>query len=158
MFLVPLAVCHRRDLWAQSGHYDPRLRWCDDYDMFLRMSLHVALEPIGQPLGLRRRHANNMSSRSGSSQQAEAEMLRRFADRYGNAALDGRIVARRLGQVYARAARCFLRERRYAEAATMARQARQAISTWGNRMLCRWCAWMAPGDDPLAGALPARIA
>src|SRR6267142_1173914 len=63
--------------------------------MFLRMSLHARLEPISVPLGLRRRHAGNMSARTGASQQAEAEMLRRFAERHGHAFLDGRTIARR---------------------------------------------------------------
>src|SRR5262249_30425670 len=69
MFLVPLAVCHRRELWEQAGQFDPRLRWCDDYDLFLRMSLRAPLEPIDVCLGLRRRHAGNMSARTGANQQ-----------------------------------------------------------------------------------------
>jgi glycosyltransferase involved in cell wall biosynthesis len=156
MFLVPLAVCHRRELWERAGQYDPRLRWCDDYDLFLRMSLHARLEPIGVPLGLRRRHAGNMSARTGASQQAEAEMLLRFAERHCHAFLDGRTIARRLGQVYARAARCYLRERRFAEAAAMARQALQTAPSWRYRMLSRVCAWLAPHDAQSAHALAAR--
>src|SRR5262245_46360619 len=156
MFLVPLAVCHHRELWEQAGQFDARLRWCDDYDLFLRMSLHARLEPIGVSLGLRRRHGGNMSARTGANQQAEAEMLRRFAERHGDALFDGRSVSRRLGQVYARAARCYLRERRFAEAAAMARQALQTAPTWRHRMLSRVCSWLAPRDSQSAQALAAR--
>lgn len=144
MFLAPLTVCHRRALWEQAGRFDSRLRWCDDYDLFLRMSLLYRMEPIGPALGLRRRHGTNLSAPSGPSQQVEAEVLRRFAEGPGRNVLDERSVARRLGQVHARAARRYLRERNYPQALALAQEALALAPAWRHRMLCRMCRWLAP--------------
>ena len=143
MFLTPLTVCHCRDLWQQAGRFDPRLHWCDDYDLFLRMSRLCRFEPIGQALGLRRRHGNNLSRPCGASHHAEAEVLRRFAEDAGDDALDARQVARRLGQVYARAARRFLREHNFPRALAAAQQALAQAPSWRNRAFCRLCIWLA---------------
>jgi len=144
MFLTPLTVCHRRELWEQAGRFDEALRWCDDYDLFLRMSLSCVFEPVGRALGLRRRHDGNLSAPSGRSQQVEAEVLRRFAEGAGRAVLDERHVRRRLGRVYARAARRYLGERDYGQALALAQEAQALTPTWRNRMLCRLCTWLAP--------------
>ena len=144
MFLTPLAVCHRRELWEQAGCFDPELRWCDDYDLFLRMSLRCRFEPLGRALGLRRRHGSNLSAPSGRSQQVEAEVLRRFAEGPGRDVLDARLIARRLGQVYGRGARRYLGERDYGQALALAQEALTAAPSWRNRMFCRLCAWLAP--------------
>lgn len=146
MFLTPMTVCHRRALWDQAGRFDAQLRWCDDYDLFLRMSLLCRFEPIGAALGLRRRHAHNMSKPSGPSQHVEAEILRRFAEGPGRHTLDVHVVARRLGQVYARAARRYLAENQYPQAFAMAKQALALAPSWRHRMLYRLCAWLAPGS------------
>ena len=123
MFLCPLAVCHRAELLQHSGTFDPALRCCDDFDLFLRISLHCRFEPIGQPVGVRRRHENNMSQRSGATQRAQAEVLRRFVEGHGgDRFLDSQRVAQRLSQLYHRSARCFLREGRYRQAHAMARE------------------------------------
>jgi hypothetical protein len=146
MFLTPLTVCHRRELWRQAGSFDPQLVWCDDYDLFLRMSLLCRFEPLGQLLGLRRRHDRNLSAPSGASYQAEAEVLRRFAAGQGRDALDERLIARRLAQMYGRAARRYLRERNYPRASMLAQEAVAYAPTWRYRMLCRFCAWLNPCD------------
>ncbi|MCI0680814.1 MAG: glycosyltransferase family 2 protein [Gemmataceae bacterium] len=155
MFLAPLTVCHQRDLWEQAGRFDGALRWCDDYDLFLRMSLRCRFEPLGHALGLRRRHGSNLSAPSGRSQQAEAEVLRRFAEGAGRTALDDELVGRRLGQVYARAARRYLGERDYGQALALAQEAQALAPTWRNRLLCRLCGWLAPRTP---APPPARVA
>ncbi|MCE9605533.1 MAG: glycosyltransferase [Planctomycetia bacterium] len=141
VFLNPMCVCHRRELCEQAGGYDVRLRNCDDYDLYLRMSLQCRFEPVNQPIGLRRRHANNMSAPSGRSQQCEAEVLRRFVDeRGGRALLTPDAIARRLGTVYARAARQYYRESNYTAARTMADEARRYKTSVRNeliRLVCR---------------------
>ncbi len=144
MFLTPLTVCHRRELWEQAGRFDPDLRWCDDYDLFLRMSILCRFEPIGRAVGLRRRHADNLSTPSGRSQQVEAEVLRRFAEGPGRDVLDERQIRRRLGQVTARAARRCLGERDYEQARELAQEALTLAPPWRNRMFCGLCAWLAP--------------
>ncbi len=156
MFLTPLTVCHRRELWEQAGRFNPHLVWCDDYDLFLRMSLLCRFEPIGCVLGLRRRHDKNLSAPCGPSYQAEAEVLHRFADGLGRDVLDARLVARRLGQLYGRAARRFMRERNYPQALALAQEALAQAPTWRYRMLCRFCSWLAPqsamGPQPVKHA------
>ena len=144
MFLTPLAVCHRRDLWVKAGRFDPALRWCDDYDLFLRMSLHCRFEPIGQAVGLRRRHGRNMSARRGPTQQAEAEVLHRFVERYCRPLLGDPLVVRRLGQVYARAARCYFRERKFPQALAMAQQAHALSPSLRNRAVAWLSRWLTP--------------
>ena len=144
MFLTPLTVCHRRELWDRAGRFDAQLVWCDDYDLFLRMSLLCRFEPIGSVLGLRRRHDGNLSAPSGPSYRAEAEVLHRFADGAGRNVLDTRLIARRLGQAYGRAARRYMRERNYPQALALAQKALALAPTWRYRMLCRFCSWLAP--------------
>ena len=124
VFLSTLCSCHDRELFDLAGPFDTSLRCCEDYALFLRMSLHCSFEPIGHAIGLRRRHGNNISQRSGTSQRVEAEILRQFAELpAARPMLDPKKVARRLGTVYERAARQFCAERRYREAHDMAREA-----------------------------------
>jgi glycosyltransferase involved in cell wall biosynthesis len=126
MFLPCLSVCHRRELLDRGGGLDCRLRNAEDYDLYLRMSLHVQLEPIGQPTGLRRRHTTNLSDRTGYSRFMQAEVLRRFAEQYGRqAGLDPRRIGRRLSRIYGSAARQYFEEKRYRSARGAAAMARQ---------------------------------
>lgn len=143
VFLNPMCVCHQVELWRQAGGFDGSLRYCDDYDLFLRMSLQCRFEPIGKVIGLRRRHGANMSSQSGRSQETEAKVLRRFVEEHGGGALlDPAIVRQRLGRIYYRAARQFLKEGRYRQSGEMAKEARffhpslkGAIVDWAGRFL-----------------------
>jgi glycosyltransferase involved in cell wall biosynthesis len=151
VFLVPLAVCHRRDLWAKAGRFDATLRWCDDYDLFLRMSLYCRLEPVGRALGLRRRHGGNMSARRGQTQQAEADVLQRFVKQHCRPLLGDPIIVRRLSQVYARAARCYFRERNFTQALAMAQQAHAFSPSLRNRALAWLSRWLVP-----SGTMPKR--
>ncbi|HUT57260.1 MAG TPA: glycosyltransferase family A protein [Phycisphaerae bacterium] len=144
MHLAVMCVCCRRDLVLEAGLYDETLRACEDYDLFLRMSLLSPLEPLGRPVGLRRRHGKNVSRPTGRLRMLEADVLRRFVDRDGGAkVLDGRAVRRRLGRLYCSAARHYLRARRYRQAVRAARLANQCHRTlkstlvaWGSRLLC----------------------
>jgi GT2 family glycosyltransferase len=131
MFLNPMCVCHSRDLWVAVGGFDASLPCCEDYDLFLRMGLDCRFEPIGKALGLRRRHGNNLSRRRGRTQEAEAEVLRRFAENHaGPGQLDLRIVHSRLSRLYFRAAQQYLRERQYGKSRDMARHSRRFQPTW----------------------------
>ena len=141
MFLSPMSVCHDRELAMQVGGYDPNLRYCDDYDFFLRMSMQCSLEPIGLATGLKRRHRSNMSRISGESQMVEAEVLRRFAQRHGaKAGLGAAGISKRLGRIYFRAAKEYFREHRYAcafSALQLAQQFRWTIRGWALAVLSR---------------------
>jgi hypothetical protein len=118
------------------GGYDTTLRFCDDYDLYLRMSLHCAFEPVNRPIGLRRRHEGNLSVQSGRSQQGEAFVLRRFVEeRGGRDVLTAEEINRRLGRVYFRAAKCYFRERNFAAARAMADEARSYRTSWRNEAI-----------------------
>ncbi len=142
MFLATPAVCHRPSLVDRAGGFDRTLRVCEDYDVFLRMSLHCALEPLGVALGLRRRHDTNISQRSGRSQVAEAQMLDRFAAQAAHV-IDAKMRAARVGRIYARAARQFFRERNYDECLRTGRLAQELAPTFRVGALCWMCRWLA---------------
>jgi hypothetical protein len=108
IFLMPSASCHRRDLVALSGPYDETLPNAEDYDLYLRMSLHCRFEPLGKAVALRRRHSDNLSQPSGPTRLSEAAMLERFVEQHGpRLALEPGCVSRRLGRIYLSAARQF---------------------------------------------------
>jgi glycosyltransferase involved in cell wall biosynthesis len=141
VFLNPMCVCHCRELWDAVNGFDVSLRCCEDYDLFLRMSLHCHFEPIGRPIGLRRRHGSNLSRQTGRSQEVEAAVLRRFVERGGQNLLDPGVIRQRLSTVYYRAARQFLKEGRYLQTREMARQAHRFQSSWKGTMV-GWAGWL----------------
>ncbi|MDY6913456.1 MAG: glycosyltransferase [Planctomycetota bacterium] len=117
MYLSHLCVCYRRELLAEAGTYDQNLRSCEDYELYLRISLHCRFEPLGLPTGLRRRHDRNISRQTGYSRMLEAELLRRFVEQQGGAAvLQPDRVARRLGRLYYAAGRQYFKARCYRQA------------------------------------------
>jgi glycosyltransferase involved in cell wall biosynthesis len=126
MYISTLCVCHRRDLLQEAGTFDANLPCCEDYDLFLRMSLHCPLEPLGKPTGLRRRHEGNLSRQTGFTRMVEAEVLRRFVERHSaRAALGEGIVHRRLGRLYYASARQYFKGRCFRQAIGAARLARR---------------------------------
>lgn len=154
MFLTPLCVCHRRELVRAAGGFDEGLRVCEDYDLFLRMSLHCRFEPIGKPTGLKRRHATNVSRQTSGSRMLEAEILRRFAEqRAARDALGDQLVARRLGRLYYAAARQYFKQRQYHQAIQAARLAsayRRGLKTMLIAALSRMLRPLAkPGESEL---------
>ena len=124
MYLSHLCVCYRRSLLDVAGRYDAALRSCEDYELYLRLSLHCRFEPLGLATGLRRRHQTNLSRQTGASRMLEAEVLRRFAEHQGGGeVLDEVQVRRRLGRLYYAAARQYFKARCFSQAAAAARQA-----------------------------------
>ncbi len=117
MFLSHLCVCWHRELAGQVGGYDESLRSCEDYELYLRMSLQTNFVPIQQATGLRRRHDTNISRRSGFSRFQEAEILRRFIEKKCPAdTIPQRAINRRLGRLYYSAARLYFSGGSYKEA------------------------------------------
>jgi len=150
MFLSHLCVCYRRTLIDRAGPYDDRLRSCEDYELYLRMSLLCRFVPLGLPTGLRRRHASNLSRRTGHSRMLEAEVLRRFAEGAGAAALAPGRVKRRLASLYRSAAKQYFKTRRFREAAHAAgcaRRIRPTLSCMGLSLLARCLAPLGRSDD-----------
>jgi len=114
MYLSHLCVCYRRELFDAVGGYDQRLRSVEDYDLYLRMSLHTRFVPMGKPTGLRRRHASNISRQTGQTRSLQAAVLERFLEHYGGKKLlDGGLVARRMGRIYYAAGRQYFKQRRW---------------------------------------------
>lgn len=116
MYLSHLCVCYRRELLEKVGGYDERLRSVEDYDLYLRMSLHTRFWPIGQATGLRRRHETNLSRQTGYSRTLQAAVLQRFIDSGGRDVLDDALIHRRLGKIYYSAGRQYFKERCYVQA------------------------------------------
>ena len=117
IFLSHLSICYRRDLLDKVGGYDAKL-WCsEDYELYLRMSLHTKFEPIDKPTGLRRRHTTNMSTQTGRSRMLEAGVLRRWVDKLGGRQiLEERMINHRLGKLYYSAGRQYFKSRCFAQA------------------------------------------
>lgn len=126
MYLSHLCVCYRRELIDKAGGYDKNLRSCEDYDLYLRISLHCRFTPLGKPTGLRRRHGTNISRQTGFSRMQEAEVLRRFVERYGGAkVLNEQAVRNRLGKIYYSAARQYFKAGCFGQAVQAGRMAKQ---------------------------------
>ncbi|MCK5113160.1 MAG: glycosyltransferase [Phycisphaerae bacterium] len=101
MYLSHLCVCWKKSLLDEVGGYDNSLRSCEDYELYLRMSLLTKFYPIGCATGWRRRHDKNLSKQTGESRWGEAEILRAFIDkRGGKDVVPSDIVSRRLGKLY----------------------------------------------------------
>jgi len=123
MYLSHMCVCYRRGLMDRAGPYDESLRSCEDYELYLRMSLHTTFEPLGRATGLRRRHGRNISRRSGFSRFQEAEVLRRFVEKQGGRqVLPQELISARLGRLYLAAGREYLRGGCFRQAGTALKQ------------------------------------
>ena len=131
MYLSHLCVCYHRELIDLAGAYDANLRSCEDYELYLRISLHCRFEPLGLATGLRRRHGRNISRQTGFSRLLEAEVLRRFVERQGGSGvLDPARVARRLGRLYYAAGRQYFRAGCHRQAVAALKQARRYRRTF----------------------------
>ena len=110
MFLSTMVICFARSLLDRTGGFDEQLRSCEDYELFLRLSLLTEFQPIGISTGLRRRHEGNISRQTGFSRFQEAEVLRRFVWRQGGKeVLSGDLIADRLARLYYASARQYLK-------------------------------------------------
>jgi glycosyltransferase involved in cell wall biosynthesis len=117
MYLSHLCVCWRRDLLEKTSGYDESLRSCEDYELYLRMSLLTRFYPIGQATGLRRRHDKNLSKQTGASRLQEARILQRFIEAPGGRqAVPPELVSSRLARLYYSAGRQYFKARQYKQA------------------------------------------
>jgi glycosyltransferase involved in cell wall biosynthesis len=60
-FLQTLAVICRREVFDKAGTFDESLRYCQDYDMWLRVALHFKFSFTGGVLAKYRIHASNLA-------------------------------------------------------------------------------------------------
>jgi len=144
MYLSHLCVCYRRELIDQAGPYDPTLRRCEDYELYLRISLHCRFEPIGRATGLRRRHETNLSRQTGASRTLEADILRRFVEELGGKELiPPQTVRRRLGRLYYAAGRQYFKAGCFPEAREVLRISRSYQRSLKGRVLAGLCLLLA---------------
>lgn len=123
MFLNPSCVCFHRELFAELGPFDERLRLNEDYDLFLKFGKRIKYYPVGQATTLRRRHASNLSRPSGWSRVFETRVLERFVDRFGGRELlDEGLIRRRLARMYYTAGRLYFGQHCFRQAAQTLRQ------------------------------------
>ncbi|MBL0712063.1 MAG: glycosyltransferase [Desulfosarcina sp.] len=95
----PSAVMMRRELLEETGGFDESLPACEDYDLWLRVSLRYPIHLIDEPLVVKRGgHADQLSGAAG-------------LDRYRIQSLDKILGRENLTPTQARAAAAMLREK-----------------------------------------------
>jgi len=150
MFLSTMTVCHTRELFERVGGFDESLHGCEDYELYLRMSLHARFQPIGKSTGLRRRHGQNISTRTGNSRFREAEILRRFVERQGGRdVLPMPLVRERLSRLYCSAGQAYFRSGHPREglgALEQSWQFRPTVKCAALRVLCSLMGRLMRGD------------
>lgn len=122
---VPTIVTWR-DVLTESGGFNPSLPVCEDYELWLRLSVRMPFGLIEEPLALRRLHRCRLSKeRMDRNLLVKSRVLREF---YESGAADDKLdpgVARdRLAKVLHAAARAALREGRYQQALQLCRESR----------------------------------
>lgn len=103
---VPTVVCPR-ETFLSFGGFDESLRVCEDYDLWLRMSLKCEFGLVESPLALRRLHRGRLSKSSMRRNLAvKAHVLQRFYESNGaNAGWNDADARRRLSRVHFAAGR-----------------------------------------------------
>lgn len=122
---VPSVVC-RKSVIVEAGGFDAALPVCEDYDLWLRVSLKERFGLIEQPLAKRRLHDNRLSkSKMSRNLAVKARMLQRFFEQHresGVLELDAALS--RLGRVFFQAGRAAFHEGEYQQAVELCRASR----------------------------------
>lgn len=123
---VPTVVCRRALLLAEGG-FNPDLPVCEDYELWLRLSVRQAFGLVEEPLALRRLHPDRLSKQCMSRNLAvKARMLLHFYDsNLANGHLRREVAEARLAHVCHAAARAALRGGAFREAADLSRTSRR---------------------------------
>lgn len=123
---VPSIVC-RKQVLLDAGGFNASLPVCEDYDLWLRLSLTQPFALIDEPLALRRLHGDRLSKACMSRNLAiKADMLEAFyksGDPNGH--LDPAVAEARLAKVFFSAARASLRDGRYRQALRFSQSSRR---------------------------------
>ncbi len=122
---VPTVVCRKEPL-ERAGGFDESLAVCEDYDLWLRLSLREPFGLLPEPLAWRRLHGERLSKQCMSRNLAiKARVLRRF---YESARPDGllrpSVAHARLARVFFVAARGALAAKEYGNALEFCRISR----------------------------------
>lgn len=122
---VPTVVCRKRVLLDANG-FNSSLPVCEDYDLWLRLSVRESFFLIAEPLALRRLHPDRLSKDQMSRNlRVKSDVLRGFYESdMANGHLDKAVAESRLSRVLFSAARAALREGQYEQALELCHQSR----------------------------------
>jgi glycosyltransferase involved in cell wall biosynthesis len=122
---VPTVVC-RKELLLDAGGFNQDLPVCEDYELWLRLSVEHPFGLVEEPLALRRLHADRLSKSCMSRNLAvKARVLRRFYEsNAANGHLNRELCIARLARVFLAAARASFRGGQYRRASGFCRIAR----------------------------------
>lgn len=156
---IPTVVCRKKVL-TEAGGFDESLSVCEDYDLWLRVSLKERFGFIEEPLAKRRLHAQRLSKADMPQNLAvKARMLERFWNRAdARDKIDPLVAAARLGRVYYSAARASFRSGMFRQAADQARRARQFRGAPWRAIPLDWCAALCAAFRPGESISPRRAA
>ncbi|MCB9858449.1 MAG: glycosyltransferase [Phycisphaerales bacterium] len=123
---VPTVVC-RKSTIVEIGGFDPNLPVCEDYDLWLRLSVFESFALVEEPLAYRRLHGDRLSKSSmARNLSVKADVLRRFRESdEGRRLLPKDIADERLARVYFVAAREAKRAGRYDQAMRFCQESRR---------------------------------
>jgi len=122
---VPTILCRKVAVLAAGG-FDAALPVCEDYDLWLRLSVRERFGLIEDPLAKRRLHGNRLSkSLMGRNLAVKAMVLQRFFESgVANGQLDLGVARARLARVLFVAGRAAFKDRRYQQAIELCRKSR----------------------------------
>ena len=122
---VPSVVC-RKSVIEDAGGFDAALPVCEDYDLWLRISVCEPFGLIEAPMAKRRLHANRLSkSKMSRNLAVKARMLERFFQQHREGdLLDTDAALARLGRVFFQAGRAAFHEGEYQQAVEFCRASR----------------------------------
>jgi glycosyltransferase involved in cell wall biosynthesis len=122
---VPTVVC-RKQLLTKAGGFDASLPVCEDYDLWLRLSLNEPFGLIEEPLAKRRLHDDRLSKAAMSRNfTIRAQMLLRFYEsNKQNGAIRESVANSRLARAFFVAGRAAFKEGDYSLAIELCRKSR----------------------------------
>ncbi|MFQ5423906.1 MAG: glycosyltransferase [Phycisphaerae bacterium] len=157
---VPAVVC-RKSLLVRMGGFDETLPVCEDYDLWLRLSVEEPFGLLDEPLAKRRLHSNRLSKTDMSRNLAvKAEVLRRFYESTRtNGHLDPAVAMRRLARAWYVAGRAAFRGHRFGRACEMCQTSRSYGAAWGRTVPLGWASrafvyFFGNGDGDIPEAPP----
>lgn len=123
---VPAVVC-RKETLLQVGCFNEALPVCEDYDLWLRLSVGEEFGLVPEPLAWRRLHGERLSKQRMSRNLAvKAQVLQRFYEsQQGNGCLNPTVAQARLARVWFVAARAALWNGEHRDAARFCRASRE---------------------------------
>ena len=123
---IPTVVCRKATLQRVNG-FDSSLAVCEDYDLWLRVSVDEPFGLVEEALALRRLHDNRLSKRlMARNLEVKAKVLQRFYEsNVANGQLDPCVAETRLSRILYVAGREAFRCGRYQRAIELCRESRR---------------------------------